>query len=89
MKSITTIAAIVAAVALAGCGSSSNTSSSSHQSQTLCMVTAEGNKVCGEAAKSWCQITQRTRDAYESINGSDPDVDSTNSDCQKVEASRG
>jgi hypothetical protein len=43
---------------LAGCGGSSSSKSSSASSVPPCVITIQGNKLCGQDAEAWCQLAE-------------------------------
>jgi hypothetical protein len=48
---------VLAALVLAGCGGSSS-SKSSNSASAPCVITIQGNKLCGQDAESWCQLAE-------------------------------
>jgi len=48
---------VLGALVLAGCGGSSP-NNNSNSSLAPCVVTIQGNKLCGQDAESWCQLAE-------------------------------
>lgn len=52
-----------------------------------CLVTTQGNKLCGADAAAWCQVTDNIRQQALNTGDADPVIKSTQDLCDKLESS--